>query len=268
MGFQSGRCQRTTRVAFTLVELLLVVVLLGLLFSAVVFSLDSLQRGVQLEEGAGQVETLLRFARARSAATGRQVRISFGPTDLVGPGTAAPAPSDGSAPSKSASGGSSGGVSESRLTVEWEPDPIGAPGHFEPLREATSYLEQIETMVLVEGRAPEREANPIAGEANSFESGVTRSNTTTPSQSPTSETNAPTGPRPPLFFYPDGSSDFAELVVRSRDEGERRSVLLTLSGLTGAIRQRWVSPESAGSSPESTGTLTTAQGSAPSGGAR
>ena len=267
MGFQSGRCQRTTRVAFTLVELLLVVVLLGLLFSAVVFSLDSLQRGVQLEEGAGQVETLLRFARARSAATGRQVRISFGPAELTTPSNTAPAASEGSAATKTPSRSSSG-ISEPRLTVEWEPDPIGAPGHFEPLREATSYLEQIEAMVLVEGRAPEREANPVAGEADSFEAAVTRSNTTTTSLSPTSETNAQTGPRPPLFFYPDGSSDFAELVVRSRDEGERRSILLSLSGLTGAIRQRWVSPESTGSSPESTGTLTAAQGSSQSGGAR
>jgi type II secretory pathway pseudopilin PulG len=256
-------------VAFTLVELLLVVVLLGLLFSAVIFSLDSLQRGAQLEEGAGQVETLLRFARARAAATGRQVRISFGPSDLTPSGTAASASasSEGSAPSK-ASGGSPGADSEFRLAVEWEPDPIGAPGHFEPLREAASYLEQIGALVLVEGRSPEIEAIPITGEAGSFEAAATHSNSTTTSPLSTAETNGPAGPRPPLFFYPDGSSDFAELVVRSRDEGERRSVRLTLSGLTGAIRQRWVSPESSGTSPASTGALTTAQAPTQSGGAR
>lgn len=267
MGFQSGRWQRTTRVAFTLVELLLVVVLLGLLFSAVVFNLDSLQRGAQLEEGAGQVETLLRFARARAAATGRQVRISFGASDLMGAGAPAPAASDGSA-ATNAPGGAPGGVSESRLAVEWEPDPIGAPGHFETLREAASYLEQIGALVLVEGRSPEREPVAASGEDGSTVGAVSVPNSASASPLPTGETNAPVGPPPPLFFYPDGSSDFAELVVRSRDEGERRSVRLSLSGLTGAIRQRWVSPESTGSSPESTGTLTAAQASGQSGGAR
>jgi type II secretory pathway pseudopilin PulG len=265
MGFQSGRRQRTTRVAFTLVELLLVVVLLGLLFSAVVFSLDSLQRGAQLEEGAGQVETLLRFARARAAATGRQVRITFGNSDLTQPSATT---------STNQTAGSPTPSSESGMVVEWEPDPIGAPGRFEILREASSYLDQIGAMVRVEGgNAPDGTAagsltsSAIAG----GESASQPTSTGALPGNPPSDTNGPAGPRPPLFFYPDGSSDFAELVVRSRNDDERRSVILSLSGLTGAIRQRWESPESTGApteSPTGSAATTTAQSTSSAGGAR
>ena len=264
MGFQSGRRQRTTRVAFTLVELLLVVVLLGLLFSAVVFSLDSLQRGAQLEEGAGQVETLLRFARARAAATGRQVRITFGNSDLTQPSATT---------STNQAAGSPTPSSESGMVVEWEPDPIGAPGRFEVLREASSYLDQIGAMVRVEGwNPPEGGAAPGATPGSaSLESGIQPTSAGPVSGVQLADTNGPAGPRPPLFFYPDGSSDFAELVVRSRNDDERRSVVLSLSGLTGAIQQRWESPESSGAPAESqTGSAatTTAQATPTTGGAR
>ena len=260
--------QRTTRVAFTLVELLLVVVLLGLLFSAVVFSLDSLQRGAQLEEGAGQVETLLRFARARAAATGRQVRITFGNSDLT-PGASTTAANTSSTNQPS---GSSATSSESGMLVEWEPDPIGAPGRFEVLREAASYLDQIGAMVRVEGRNPPDAVPPGAATSLAGAELATQPTATgAASASQLSDPNGPAGPRPPLFFYPDGSSDFAELVVRSRNDDERRSVILSLSGLTGAIRQRWESPESTGAPAESqpgTAAPPTAQTTPTGGGAR
>jgi type II secretory pathway pseudopilin PulG len=266
MGFQSGRRQRTTRVAFTLVELLLVVVLLGLLFSAVVFSLDSLQRGAQLEEGAGQVETLLRFARARAAATGRLVRITFGNSDLT-PGASSSATSSTNQPS-----GSPNPSSESGMVVEWEPDPIGAPGRFEILREASSYLDQIGALVRVEGwNSPEGTSQGAASSSVGMDPAAQPTPTGSTAAIPLSDTNAPAGPRPPLFFYPDGSSDFAELVVRSRNDDERRSVILSLSGLTGAIRQRWESPESNGAPADAaTGSAAnaTAQATAASGGGR
>src|SRR5437016_5427835 len=53
--------------AFTLVELLLALALMLVLVSAVVFSFSTLLNGTRLEEGTGQVESLIRFARAHAA---------------------------------------------------------------------------------------------------------------------------------------------------------------------------------------------------------
>jgi len=267
MWIQSGRHSRTTRVGFTLVELLLVVVLLGLLFGAVVFSLDSLQRGARLEEGAGQVETLLRFARAQASSSGRQVRIVFGPTDSMSAGTTPAATtsktstggsetagrSTSNSTSSSASDSAATVFSESGIAVEWEPDPIGAPGRFEPLREAAPYLEQIGALVLV--RPVPRtatvvtnvsmlkgfEPSPVpAGDTNSAVGG---------SSMPSDADLAGAGGPPPLVFYPDGSSDTYELSIQSQDESEVRRVVISLAGLTGTIHSRWVSPD--GSDPAS-----------------
>ncbi len=271
MWIQSGRHSRTTRVGFTLVELLLVVVLLGLLFGAVVFSLDSLQRGARLEEGAGQVETLLRFARAQASSSGRQVRIVFGPADSTSAGTPPAKSNSGSASNPSPAGSENGGrstsssssasesgstvFSDSGIAVEWEPDPIGAPGRFEPLREAAPYLEQIGALVLVRP-VPRAAATTTLSMLKGFEP--------SPSLVPTGDTNSAAigsampsdadlagagGPPPPLVFYPDGSSDTYELSIQSQDETEVRRVVISLAGLTGTIHSRWVSPD--GSDPAS-----------------
>ena len=68
-----GRPARAARRGFTLFELVLTVSLILLLAGGVIFGWDSLQRGARLEEGADQVEMLLRFARAQAAILGRQV---------------------------------------------------------------------------------------------------------------------------------------------------------------------------------------------------
>src|SRR5438552_7992898 len=83
---------------FTLIELLLALALLLMLVGAVVFSFSTLLRGRQLEEGATQLESLLRFARAHAANTGHRVQILFvGDADSDGPAAT--------------------------IRVAWEPDP-------------------------------------------------------------------------------------------------------------------------------------------------
>lgn len=268
MWIQSGRHSRTTRVGFTLVELLLVVVLLGLLFGAVVFSLDSLQRGARLEEGAGQMETLLRFARAQASSSGRQVRIVFGPADSLSTGSTPAAStskastsgsetagrSTSTSTSSSASESAATVFSDSGIAVEWEPDPIGAPGRFEPLREAAPYLEQIGALVLV--RPVPRTATGVTNgsmlkgfEPSPVPAGDTNSAATGSSMPIDADLAGAGGPPPPLVFYPDGSSDTYELSIQSQDETEVRRVVISLAGLTGTIRSRWVSPD--GSDPAS-----------------
>src|ERR1041385_225313 len=83
-----SRCSLTTlplsrqfsnrlRQGFTLIELLLVVALVLMLSSAVVFNFSNLLRGNQLEEGTTRLETLMRFARAQAANSGRKVQLVF-----------------------------------------------------------------------------------------------------------------------------------------------------------------------------------------------
>src|SRR2546422_9176444 len=87
---------------FTLVELLLAVALVLLLVGATVFSFSTLLGGTQAEEGAGQVESLLRFARAHASNTGRKVQLVFD------------AETDSGSPAAS-------------MRIVWEPDPLGQP---------------------------------------------------------------------------------------------------------------------------------------------
>src|SRR5436309_1357262 len=105
--FQKPQVERASD-GFTLVELLLVVALTLLLASAAIFSFSTLLRGAQLEEGAGQIESLIRFARGEAANCGRKVQLVF----------------NDEANANSNNGG---------LRVMWEPDPLGSPGDFEEL---------------------------------------------------------------------------------------------------------------------------------------
>ena len=101
------------RSGFTLVEILLTTVLLLLLLGAVIFNFSNLQRGAGLDEGATQLEALIRYARAQAASTGRRVRIAF--EEDVGDGLSVPL---------------------GNLQVQWEPEPLNAPGIFAELPEA------------------------------------------------------------------------------------------------------------------------------------
>jgi len=53
----------TSNKGFSLLELLLVLVIVLMLFSAAVFEFTSMNRGASLLEGADRLESLFRFAR-------------------------------------------------------------------------------------------------------------------------------------------------------------------------------------------------------------
>ena len=111
---------------FTLIELLLTVALVLVLLGAVIYNFSSAASGARLNEGAGQVEALFRFARAHAESTGKQVRILF-PESEGGDSAetvAAEAPA-------------------STMRVTWEADPVGAPGVFRDLPAAASYVQSI-----------------------------------------------------------------------------------------------------------------------------
>lgn len=203
------RDRRST--GFTLVELLLAVALLGLLMSAIAFNFSTLQRGTRLEEGASQLEALLRYSRAHASATGHRVRISF--EEDVGDGLFVPL---------------------GNLNVTWEADPLGQPDTFLPLREAESYLESIRDLISIEEVKPPGEPSSEA---------VASATPNVPAEGdavPVGAGDESTFGFAPITFLPDGSSDSAEITIAPRDdEGEDpRRMVIRLVGMTGAIRRR------------------------------
>jgi type II secretory pathway pseudopilin PulG len=188
---------------FSLIELLLVVGLVLMLASAMVFNFSSIARGNELEQGTTQLETLMRFARAQAANSGRKVQLVFG-----GESTNAPAATTG----------------EVRAT--WEPDPLGQPGLFADLGEAHWHVQQINDLVQVEsvkvtdatGVGPMSNPCPEDEEADDE-----------------SEMVPAAKPMSPITFYPDGSSDSAEIVLASRSFEEEKRMAVRLVGITGSI---------------------------------
>lgn len=199
------------RAGFTLVELLLVTVLLLMMLGAVIFNFSTLQRNASLEEGASQIEALFRYARAQAASSGRLVRIAF--EEDVGDGLEVPL---------------------GNLRVEWEADPLNAPGVFSELADAAGLIRSITELVRIEfvqAVEPDMEAtgtNDLAAAGGESGGGTNESVWIT---------------FPPIAFFPDGSSDSSELTIASRDEEDGRRVILKLAGLTGTVRRTTRSPE-------------------------
>jgi prepilin-type N-terminal cleavage/methylation domain-containing protein len=220
MGLPTGSSRNVARAGFTLIELLLVVVLILLLLAAAVFNFASLQRNAQLDEGATQFEALLRFARAHSASTGHPVMVAL---------------------EADASGSFS--TTNAAIQVLWEPDPLGEPGVLAPVFEARSYAEGIAGLVSIQ---EVRLIDAVPVEVASAPGLLLPEETPTPSTiaSPAG-TNLVSAlqPFPRLTFYPDGTSDSAEVILVSRDAEDVRRLAVKLIGETGVIRRRIITDE-------------------------
>ena len=187
------RCHHPSKATgYTLVELLLTVSLVALLVGAVVFNFSSAANGARLNEGAGQVEALFRFARAHAETTGRQVRIQFpeaesGDTAEV---LAAEAPG-------------------TTVRVTWEADPIGAPGVFQDLPEAATYVQSISGLVSIQQVQAEVAGADLGvglGDLEAEPGSLSRSGV---------EGGAELGSC--VTFFPDGTGDSVEVLLTSRD---------------------------------------------------
>lgn len=188
---------------FTLTELLLSVVILLMLVGAAVFSFSSLQRDAQLDEGIVRIETLIRLARAHAANSGRQVQVVFTPQEEAA---------------------STGNV----VQVVWEPEPLAKPGEFVVLPQASSAADSVNELVLIETpKQPEPEDGQSVNPTEVM---------------PAGEALEPTTPTA-ISFYPDGSSDAAEIIVTSRNGEDLRRVSLQLMGTTGSMHVQWLSGE-------------------------
>ena len=102
--------------------------------------------------------------------------------------------------------------------VAWEPDPLGRPDQFVVLPEAALMARSINELLWIEEirHGEGAEENPGGGMEQDQE--VTYG-------------------FDPITFYPDGSSDTADIIISSRSPEEVRKIALKISGITGLIRR-------------------------------
>lgn len=240
---------------FTLIELLLVVVVLMIFMASAVFYMSPALKEIRLEEGANRFESLLKFASAEAAQSGKRVIIKFVSTnDVSGQVVYVP-------------------------KVAIENDPIGNPGVFLDLPEVSWMDKEIEDLVQVtrvtlegqteqsdmeeDGKAdeiPSFREQILSGESentdtnevvlaekenyfailgdvqdgtNSFQS--TNQVTDTLDTEEVSELESE---EKSIIFYPDGSSETIEIEMISCDEDDTRKVIILLNGVTGLIEKK------------------------------
>ena len=195
---------------FTLLELMLVLGLLLMLASLAVVNVNALMRGSELEEGARRFETMIRFARAHAANTGRRVRLSFQQTGAASPGPA-------SAPRQPLA----------EVRAQWEPEPVTEPGAYTELivpawaRQAPNELVGVERVEPLDQAADEQQFQAL-DEVEQEQEAIDL---------------------PPLTFYPDGSCESRRIVLASRDPDDPRRAIIEVDGITGTIRRHLRQPD-------------------------
>jgi prepilin-type N-terminal cleavage/methylation domain-containing protein len=209
--------------AFTLIELLLAVVLLGLLLGAVAFNFDSLRRGRSLEEGASQFESLIRLARAHAALSGHPVVIALIPaTNSIEPDSDA----------------------AFALAVLSQPDPLRNPGMLVAIPSVQSHLPPLAELVQLQvtlTNEPSPSINPPALDS----SAVSSSTNANPVSRDAASDEAPVPDEHPeirrlLTFQPDGSSDAADFILVSLEPEDPRRLLIHFDPLLPDFQRRYL----------------------------
>lgn len=211
---------------FSLVELLLTLVLILCLAAASVFSFTALNRTANLDEGLNRLESLIRFAQAEAATTGRKVRLQFPAARPLEEGA---------------------GAELREIRVLWEPDVLNSPGVFQVYSNKAWSEEIVNEIVGVAAVRPLTGANIVPSQyppapASSFTNSAPLEEAAGLAPLAGMETDfAETEEFPGITFYPDGSCDSAEIVLASRNGEDPRLVEVTLSGILGSVSSRFVS---------------------------
>jgi type II secretory pathway pseudopilin PulG len=256
---------RNSARAFSLVELLLTLVLvMGLLASSVMYFTGAFTRS-GLDEGAEQFVTLVRYAQAEAANSGRKVRLTFELDDSLDGGGGQASPTRASVPDPAGEGAGSGwGSSLRRIVVEWEPDALQRPGTFEVIPRKVWADPAINELIGVEGmRSLLEPQSPGAGGQTDAGSGdsVVRSlgdsafdvgsddnglwtedslaweSSGMPDDEEVMVTSNAVEVTPSLHmtFYPDGTCDPFEVVIASRRDSDARRVAVRIHGSLGRV---------------------------------
>ena len=193
---------------FSLVELLLTLVLILCLAAASVFTFTAIYKSANLDEGSDRFQSLIRFAQAEAATTGRKVRLQF-------------------VPNVSNENQSSEALTELRtVKVTWEADLLNAPGVFQEFTNKAWSEEIVNELVGVQKVAP-------ISLAETAQTGAV-------SEPVPSEGEEKVDEFPPITFYPDGSCDSAEIVLASRNADDERRLAVRLEGMLGTVTTRTV----------------------------
>lgn len=206
--YGAGR-NRQGQSGFSLVELLLTLVLILCLAAASVFTFTAVYRTANLDEGSDRFQSLIRFAQAEAATTGRKVRLEFQPTQIETASETA--------------------VELREIKVTWEADMLNAPGVFEVYTNKAWSEGIVNELVVVEKVAPLTESgdpmptDTVAADIDPMD------------PMPTSEEF------PSITFYPDGTSDSAEVVLASRNDEDERRLAVRLGGMLGTVSTRTLS---------------------------
>ncbi|MFT4690802.1 MAG: pilus assembly FimT family protein [Verrucomicrobiia bacterium] len=125
---------------FTLLELILAIVLFMTLSGAIVFSFTNLQKNTQLDEGVERLLTVVRYAKAHAAVSGRPMQFQLVQSvDQT--------------------------ADDTSIRILWEPDPIGKPGETADLAETVPMVEAVNDFVHCE--LPEKpQSDDIVQETN------------------------------------------------------------------------------------------------------
>lgn len=206
------------RKGFSLVELLLTLVLILCLAAASVFCYTAIHRQANLDEGVDRLQSILRFARAEAATTGRKVRLQFVNTAVEGERSDLKA-----------------------IRVEWEPDFLTAPGVFQTYTNKAWSEELVNELVAVQ------HVNPLNLEQLPAPKVLSEDGRPAEDQLPGEAEfgeDFEVEEIPSITFYPDGSSDSAEIIVASRNEDDSRRIAVTVSGMLGSVSTKVVPSES------------------------
>ncbi len=202
-------------------EMLLVVGLTMTFAGAAVISMAPLWRNAPLDEGVGRFEGLLRFARAEAAQQGRRVRLQV-TTPVPSPdGRVGPAPA---------------------VQVEWEPEPLSQPGVFVENVATSALAQSLGELVRVESlRHVEPESDPLPPSTDTPPP-VTDQPAGPPAASAGAEVQPPDESAPDagsfssITFYPDGSSDSAEILLAGLDPEDTRRMVVRWNGFSGTAQ--------------------------------
>ena len=213
--------QKTTR-GFSLVELLLTLVLILCLAAASVFSYTALHRTANLDEGVNRLQSLIRFAQAEAATSGRKIQLQF-----------APAVSDSAA--------ADAGLRT--IKVMWEPDMLTAPGVFLEHTNKAWSEDLVNELVAVEKVKPINNA-PVS-DPSSFDPAFEPAPVEEPDPfgNPGEELAAAFNAFPAITFYPDGTCDSAEIILASRNNDDQRRLAVRLSGILGSVSSKPVAAD-------------------------
>jgi hypothetical protein len=216
--------QSPRRQGYTLVELLLTTSLLLLFAGLAVVSMETLNQGSTFGEGTTRFETMVRYAHAEAARTGRRVRLDFF--------------------QETNSLASLSGTNQlNQVRLSWEPNPATEPDVFQDLTGPRWGVEQVNEAVRV---ADVRLVDSTPDPATNAVDGLPDASAIPGLDAAGAATDPDSGyvPAAPsaLTFNPDGSCDAADITLVGLAPEEDHRIILRVDGLTGEVKRRPAPP--------------------------